>query len=51
MTESTTRRWTGLLERADRRAPVLALAAALIVYAILLWTEKWIADDGYIYLA
>jgi hypothetical protein len=32
-------------------AAALALAAMLAGYAVLLWTQKWIGDDGYIYLA
>jgi hypothetical protein len=37
--------------RSSRNQALVALGIALAAYAVLLWLNKWISDDGYIYLA
>ena len=43
-------RWPRWLERASTRWHLIAVGFALVLYAGQLWAQKWISDDGYIYL-
>lgn len=50
MVETPHRRWPRWLEDGLRCGPALALGLGLLLFASRLWIEKWISDDGYIYL-